>query len=158
MTQEELKKAIYYDPETGHMERHPYVIGANRMADRPDGRYEWMMIDGISYPCSHLAVLYMTGAMPPDKVDHKNGIRNDNRWDNLRLADDSENARNRAIPSTNSSGVMGVRWEANKYRAQITFEGVKHHLGMFDTLQEAVAARKEAEARYGFHPNHGRKP
>ena len=35
-------------------------------------------------------------------------------------------------------------------------KGRLYHLGYFDTLEAAVAARKAAEPAFEFHPNHGR--
>ena len=35
-----------------------------------------------------------------------------------------------------------------KYRAVIMFKRRQHHLGLFDTLEDAAAARKEAEEKY----------
>jgi hypothetical protein len=30
------------------------------------------------------------------------------------------------------------------------------HLGLYDTVEQAVQARKQAEIDYGYHENHGR--
>lgn len=32
------------------------------------------------------------------------------------------------------------------------------HLGVFPTKDEAIAARRAAEERFGFHKNHGSRP
>ena len=56
------------------------------------------------------------------------------------------------IRSTNTSGVTGVSWSKRKGRweATITFQGKKHHLGFYNNLEDAAAARKKAEERlYG---------
>ena len=36
----------------------------------------------------------------------------------------------------------------NKWRVQITVDRKKNHIGCFDNFDEAVAARKAAEAKY----------
>lgn len=43
------------------------------------------------------------------EVDHKDGDCQNNRVSNLRLVSEAVNQRNKKLPSTNSSGVVGVR-------------------------------------------------
>ena len=59
---------------------------------------------------------------------------------------------------TNASGVTGVFWYKRRdgWIAQIYVDGKQRHLGFFDNLLDAVAARKSAEIEYNYHPNHGR--
>lgn len=49
--------------------------------------------------------------------------------------------------SDNTTGVRGVYLESKtgRYRARITFQGKRHNLGTFASLQEAVDARRRAE-------------
>jgi hypothetical protein len=102
--------------------------------------------------------LHQYGAMPQRKIDHINGDRLDNRLSNLRLVTDQENAKNSAIPRTNTSGILGVGWhkQRRKWRAFITVDGRQKSLGLFEIKADAVLARKQAEKRFGFHQNHGR--
>jgi len=99
-----------------------------------------------------------TGAWPPDQIDHVNGVRTDNRIENLRSVTHAENGRNQAIPRNNTSGVMGVarRTRGKKWHAQIKVGGKQIHLGSFDDKDEAIAARAAADIEHGFHENHGR--
>lgn len=85
-------------------------------------------------------------------VDHKYGkeTRNDNRKYNLRIATRSQNNVNRDIQKNNTSGTAGVykhsqcdKWTANVWRNNKTI-----YLGLFDTKEEAIAARKDAENKY----------
>lgn len=87
------------------------------------------------------------------EIDHINGNKADNRIENLRLVSRAENAKNLKLQSRNTSGVSGVIYMNNKYRVTI---GAKY-LGYFDTIDEAIRARKSAEERNGYHVNHGRK-
>lgn len=98
------------------------------------------------------------GYWPKGDVDHINGNRADNRIENLRAVTRSENLCNAKRSKRNTSGVTGVFWDKtySKWDAQIFIRGQRIHLGFFDDFAAAVAARKTAEARYGFHPNHGR--
>jgi hypothetical protein len=56
------------------------------------------------------------------------------------------------LPTNNSTGLVGVVWDRNrqKWRAEIKVEGRKVHLGRFDTVEEAIKARQEAEVGYGW--------
>ena len=42
-------------------------------------------------------------------------------------------------------GTVQVDRAHGKWRAQITVNRVNHYLGLFDTIEEATAARKQAE-------------
>lgn len=98
------------------------------------------------------------GEWPVDHIDHINGDTADNRIQNLREVSNAENARNAKRYATNTSGEMGVYWSKalQKWRVQIQAQAKLTHIGYFDNFDEAVAARKSAEARHNYHANHGR--
>lgn len=102
------------------------------------------------------AWLYMTGEWP-ERIDHINGVRHDNRFINLRSVSHAVNCRN-TRKRTNKSGSVGIYLSpSGKFFAQITFDGVTICLGTFETITLAKQARKLAEEKYGFHKNHGRE-
>lgn len=98
------------------------------------------------------------GAWPTMFIDHINGNPADNRIENLRDVSNSENARNAKTYSTNTSGRTGVHYQTalQKYAAYIRIADRKLHLGFYDNLDDAIAARVTAERAHGFHENHGR--
>lgn len=53
-------------------------------------------------------------------------------------------------PISNSSGIKGVSYieRLHKYRAYINLGGKQKHLGVYESLEEAEKARKEAEEKY----------
>lgn len=61
-----------------------------------------------------------------------------------------EMLRAKTIRKNNTSGVPGVEWWARKqrWRATICFKGKRHYLGSYILFEDAVKARKEAEARF----------
>lgn len=94
----------------------------------------------------------------PQEVDHINHKRSDNRPENLRNVTRQLNNKNISANGANTSGRMGVGWSkvSCKWRAYITVSGTQKHIGLFDTFRDACEAREKAEARFGFHPNHGK--
>lgn len=94
---------------------------------------------------------------PPDDllVDHINRNPLDNRTCNLRVCTPHENCLNKSIQCNNTSGVLGVRLNKNKWLAHIGINGQKFYLGSFATLEEAAEARRQAEIEYfgEFAPN-----
>tara|TARA_R110001592_G_scaffold361090_1_gene670923 strand:+ start:5561 stop:6106 length:546 start_codon:yes stop_codon:yes gene_type:complete len=94
------------------------------------------------------------------QIDHINGIRDDNRIENLRLVSNRDNSLNQKRSRLNTTGRTGVvfrdRLPKRKWVARITVEGKSIYLGAYQCYGEAVAARKEAELKYGFHENHDR--
>jgi hypothetical protein len=97
------------------------------------------------------------GVWPTGDVDHINGVKTDNRICNLRDVPRQVNSQNRRRRQNNSSGFNGVRLMPHngRWRATIQADGQNVHLGVFETKEDAAAARKSAEARFGYHLNHG---
>lgn len=83
-------------------------------------------------------------------VDHKSRDKRDNRRNNLRVANPVENARNTSMSKKNTSGHIGVSRcsRGNKWRSFITVNRKYISLGQFDDINDAIAARKEAEIKY----------
>ena len=70
----------------------------------------------------------------------------------MSLKTNMDNMKNRSLSKANTTGKTGVHFnkENNKYSAAITINYKTKHLGYFNTFEEAVVARKEAEELYGF--------
>ncbi len=80
---------------------------------------------------------------PDDKdTDHKNGIRWDNRKDNLRIVDRSQNCMNKKGDKNTSSKYKGVAWHkpSKKWQVQIMVRGKTKYLGLFTDEDEAARA------------------
>ena len=84
------------------------------------------------------------------EVDHVNLNKLDNKKSNLRIVTSSENGMNRGLQKNNTSGVTGVclNQRVNKWMAYIKVDYKNIHLGYFDTKEEAIKARQEAEIKY----------
>jgi len=124
---------------------------------RSDG-YRIICISGKLYYAHRLAYLYEVGEIDGLYIDHISGDTTDNSMGNIRAVTKSGNSKNAKIPSNNKSGVIGVHWNARsgKWKAEINSEGSKEYLGIFEKLEDAKKARRDAEFRLGFHKNHGR--
>ena len=161
MDQQELQRLLEYCPETGIFTwrvKPAKQIAAGTEAGYQKNEYRYIRISGTLYYAHRLAVLYMTGKMPSEQVDHDNGIRGDNRWKNLKEANPTKNRRNAAKSKNNTSGTTGVIWDKAKqmWFARITVNYKEIFLGYFTDIDEAISVRKTAETTHGFNPNHGR--
>ena len=153
LTREYLRSVIDYSPDTGEFRwssaRRGVRIG--ELCGRINNHgYREIGVAGKLHQAHRLAFLYMTGEMPKNVVDHINGDRADNRWINLRPANQSQNMANVGGRSTNTSGAPGVVWDADrqKWRAQLRVNGKKKNLGRFASFEDArnavnAAARQQ---------------
>lgn len=103
--------------------------------------------------------LFVNGTFP-DQVDHINGVRTDNRIENLREVTVAENNKNKRIPKNNKSGFLGVSIAQDvngekRWTARISINKKDTHIGTFKSLSDAVKARLDCEEKYGYHSNHG---
>ena len=83
---------------------------------------------------------------PDDMViDHINRNPLDNRKANLRICTQHQNTMNRKSLNSNR-GIS--KTSSGKYRARIHINKKEKHLGVFDTIEEAEKARRQAEIDY----------
>jgi|ERR1035437_716589 hypothetical protein len=137
---------LTYDPDTGIIKKDGKKFGALR----PDKRINIRLCIGFTDDgCSmiyttyaHQVAWYLSTKTWPDKmVDHINCDPTDNRICNLRLATRSQNAHNRGKQITiSSSQYKGVHKVNNRWRATIMNDGIGHHLGYYDTEEDAAKA------------------
>ena len=136
-----------YDPATGVFRWR--VSNSNRVTVGSKAgclckRHGYIVIgvNGQVLGAHRLAWLWMTGEMPSGLVDHVNGNRQENRWDNLRLASQSDNLCNRGKQKNNTSGFKGVNRhsQSGKWEARITKNKVTKRLGLFDSAIDAANA------------------
>lgn len=178
-SQDTLLQLLRYEPDTGKLfwlARSPSLFSATtkHTADHQAARwnsrlagkeaftarnvgYRYGAVDGRLY-LAHRVIWKMVHGNDPKQIDHINGIRSDNRLENLRSVEEVENHKNQQLHAHNTSGVCGVSFDRSrgKWEAHVTVGNRKQHLGRFASIEEAVAVRKQAEANLGFHPNHGR--
>jgi hypothetical protein len=152
LTAARLRDLLHYDPETGaftwRFSRKGRPGKAGAVAGTVDKRfgYRYIGLDGQRHGTQRLAWLYMTGEWPSAEVDHIDGDRTNDQWNNLRdvpLRMNRENIR-KARSDNTSTGFLGVRINRKngdaRYQARITVKGKEMHLGRFDTPEEAHEA------------------
>ena len=118
--------------------------------------------------------LEIFGSIPAGwQIDHINGVRTDNRLNNLRCIPQKDQRKNAAKRNDNQSGIQGVsRWETTRrgdqkvsmWRAVAQDQSAKQVIKTFsikkygeqEAFKLACEARKQMEKLYGYHPNHGR--
>jgi hypothetical protein len=124
-----------------------------------DRGYIRVSVFGKQYLAHKVIFAMRDGEWPISEIDHINGNPSDNRLCNLRFVSRVENMQNMAISSRNKSGALGVFWDTQrgKWSATIKVNDKIIYLGSFIDVASAAVARKVAERKYGFHPNHGRK-
>jgi len=143
-----LRDLLEYNPETGEffwkISRSTVTVGDTAGSVYPNG-YRYIQIDGLDYRAGRLAWFFVTGEDPVEFVDHRDGVRDNNRFGNLRLASNSLNQAN-AKWSTNTSGIKGVRWQPTrgKWIAVITVNGRAKNLGRFASIVDAAKAYRAA--------------
>ena len=163
LTAAQLRDLLDYAPTTGHFTwRHRPVAmfdGDRRRAGVWNARYAgktagggskvgyWTItVVGHAHWAHRLAILYVTGEWPAYEVDHVNGVKLDNRWDNLRAVDRTVNAQNIRQPlrSKKCGLPLGVHFKGAELRrpfyASIRLNGRGKHLGYFETPDQAHAA------------------
>lgn len=151
LTQEQLKESLAYDAETGLFTRlrrtDPNPRSAVKVGCLASNGYLMIRVRTQRYLAHRLAWLYVHGEFPEGHLDHVNGVKDDNRIANLRVATTSQNNANTGLWKHNTSGAKGVHFDAanSKWMAYIQIDGRFRNLGRFGSFDEAVAARLAAQ-------------
>lgn len=146
ITQARLHELFIYD--NGRLLRRRSIKGYHALTEigtvRTKG-YLAAVVDGKCYRVHHLVWMYHYGHFVKE-LDHINRVRNDNRIENLRPCNHSQNLSNSASRRGKYKGVTFCKY-TQRWRAQITLDGVHHCLGRHDTPEEAAMAYNEAAIR-----------
>lgn len=149
ITREQLKQLLHYDPLTGVftrlVNRGRYRAGATAGYDNHG--YTDIRIGSRGYRAHRLAWLYMTGTWPVHEIDHRNDVKHDNRWVNLRDVPHAVNVRSTAKHHAgNYLGIRGVRrTRSGSFQARITVDGRVLSLGTHPTPEAAAQAYADAQ-------------
>lgn len=173
LTAETLQQLMHYEPDTGRLYWNPrrvdqFTTTKRRSAEEKctwwNSRYADTeafttvnskgYLKGEVFDRAYLAhrIIWclMVGEWPEAMIDHQDGDRTNNRWQNLRAATQNQNARNRKS-KTGSSKYLGVYWHCikKKWVAAIRSGGRSKYLGSF--VDEADAARVYDNAARQIH-------
>lgn len=147
LTQSQIKGILHYATDTGTftwLKTSGHVVAGVVAGSTNSQGYRGIQLNGRRFQAHRLAWLYMTGEWPLAEIDHADGKRDNNAWDNLREANRSQNTANTAAHKDNVLGLKGIRRAGNKCEASISANGKRHYLGLFDTPEEAHEAYKSA--------------
>lgn len=133
---------------------------AGKIAARPSNRAYLCIALTYSgqqhrYLAHRIAFAMTYGRWPDAEIDHKNGVKSDNRLVNLREATRIQNCQNMKTFVSNTTGHTGVFRTRRRWFAQIHADGERKHLGCFASAEEAGSAY--LAARQQFHPFYARQ-
>lgn len=131
----------------------PNLRSRLRPGDRAGGTskngYRTVRIHGKVY-LEHRIIYIMTHGSCPKYIDHINGDRQDNRIENLRPCDLTENQQNKKLSKANQSGYKNVCWRESvqKWRVHIRTNGKRIEVGQFKDLELAALVAEMAREKY----------
>jgi hypothetical protein len=149
---DELSRHLKYDPITGvgiWLVSPSNYTQAGTIAGTTDN-YGYLKIKykNKRYQAHRLFWYLQTGCDPGQlTIDHADENKSNNKFYNLRLANRSEQQHNQSKRRNNTSGHKGVTWckKKQKYRAYIGCNKKVFHLGYYEIIDQAVAARQAKE-------------
>lgn len=153
LTYEQVASRLRYEPETGKLYwikslRCHHLLGQRAGCLTPIG-YRYIHLSGVTYPEHRIAWLMATKEWALG-LDHINGVRDDNRFVNLRLATMTQNNQHVRAQRNRASKYKGVWRRKKKWTCYITIEGKRRRVGTFAHEDEAGRAYdKVAKEAFG---------
>lgn len=144
---ERASELLRYDDNTGQLIRKVATSNSVKVGDTAGyvgkNGYVYLHVDGKCYLAHRVVWLLKYRRWPQANIDHINGVKTDNRAQNLRCVTAAINNQNkRKATKGNTSGLLGVSWmtRAKKWRAQIQVDGKITYLGLFTSRDDASNA------------------
>ena len=88
---------------------------------------------------AHRIIFMMHHGYMPELIDHINGIKTDNKIENLRAATSCQNKYNTKLRADNKSGIKGISWSkrSKKWHAYLSINNKRKNIGFFKDIFEA---------------------
>lgn len=147
LTYEKVNELFEYLPN-GELKRKittsPKSIKGTIVGNGDLRRYKYFSFKGKKYYNHRIVWLIHHGCMPK-QIDHINGNPLDNRIENLRECNQSQNNWNQGIKVTNKSGHKGISWYVRDKRwvAKLNVCGKSHIVGNFVNKEDAIKAMEK---------------
>lgn len=146
-----IKQILDYDYLTGI-----FTWKVNRGRSAKAGDVAGTLIDGYVkikvfgklHAAHRLAFEFQGLNLEGVEVDHANGIKNDNRLENLRTVTKSLNQRNSKRRKSNTTGFKNVSKKGDKFLVTIRTDGKQKYIGKFSDLEFAALVAEEARNKY----------
>ena len=129
---ETLNKNFEYNPESGFVFWRKGRFKGKRAGNVDFEGYRVITLNYKKMREHRACYVLFNGSLDMSmEIDHVNGVKDDNRICNLRIADSSSNKCNQK--RYNKTGFKGVEFTGIRYSAKIKKNGVVFRLGSFDT-------------------------
>lgn len=148
------RPAEMFTATAGRSAQHQCNLFNSKHGDKEAGNrnaegYVCVKVLGLNLK-AHRIAWKITYGDEPECIDHINRNPSDNSLENLRAVSQSVNCQNKRVQSNNSSGVPGVYFSEGKWTAAIQIGPKRTKIGRFQTKEQAITARLEAEGKLGF--------
>ena len=125
--------------------RRKDLVAGSKTTNKSTGKTYWQVYVNKSCYYVHRIIYYLITSVDPGKcvIDHINGDGTMNSFENLRAISQQNNSLNHKLYKNNSSKFNGISYakDRNKYQAYYYINRKQHHIGFYNTLDEAVKAR-----------------
>jgi hypothetical protein len=137
-----INEYLQYNPETGVIiwikNKGPKkVIGKNAGGIKPDG-YVHIKFNNKTYKAHRVAWYLHYGVWPTNHIDHINGIKNDNRINNLRDVTNQQNLLNQKRHREKTVKYYYFYKKGQKWKVQTQINNKRTYFGYFETEEKAL--------------------
>ncbi|SSC08517.1 HNH endonuclease [bacterium endosymbiont of Bathymodiolus sp. 5 South] len=163
LTRQRLMTLLNYNEHTGFFTNKISRgrVSSGELAGTIDGGgYVQIKIDDVIHFGHRLALMYKGIDISESNlvIDHKNHIRHDNRYSNIRILTQADNCSNRSRSVRNKSGFTGVSIRVGQKLTTYEVSVRKRNKGIykrFTNIEEAVLFRNKIYIDLGFSVRHG---
>ena len=108
-------------------------------------KYRWFVIDryAVTRIDGRLISFHrmIMNPAPCEHIDHINGVTLDNRKENLQICDRFKNQQKRKVNKNSKFACRGIqKLSSGRYRLRIQKNNIRKHIGVFDTVEQAIEA------------------